>query len=122
MADADGENQEGYQDRVGVQAVAQQAEDTQLAHHGQQTGEDGDRGAAPAATIGIEQGADQHHGDDEEQSNVRRCRQQIANDLRKANHPNGHALGRETFANLLVQGLAEGAIVQGLAGLWIIIQ
>ncbi|MNQ80282.1 hypothetical protein D3C85_952540 [compost metagenome] len=117
MADADGEDQERHQDRIGIEAKAQQAEQTQLTNHCQQAGQYRHRRTAPATAIPEQQRADQAHGQGEEQRDVTGGGEQVANDLSKSDHPYRHALGAEVLANLGFQGLGEGAVVQWLAGL-----
>ncbi|MNF54315.1 hypothetical protein D3C84_357410 [compost metagenome] len=104
MRHADGEDQEGHQDRVGIDGVAQPGDDAQLPDHRGQRAEDHQQGAADAAGVQQDDEEGTDHRQAEEHHHLNQPVDQVAHQLGEADHP--HLV----LAAALLAGLARGAV------------
>ena len=121
MAHADGEDQEGHQHRVRIQRVAQQRQQAELPHHGNQRAGHHQHGAAHAAGVGPQHAGADHQRHAEEHQHLAQPLDEIAHDLGET----GHVQRDDVAVVLRAQRLdlpAQRAVVQRLAGLGIHVQ
>ena len=115
MGDADGEDEEGHQYRVGVEHETQQAHQTELPGDGDDGTGDDQQGAAHTAGIeenqrGTDQGRERKVGKDLDQAV-----DQVTDQLRKADDMNLNIVFLVFDANG-VDGIVKGAVIERLAG------
>ncbi|MNZ75546.1 hypothetical protein D3C78_940260 [compost metagenome] len=110
MAHADGEHQEGHQDRVRVQRIAQGRQHAELPDHGDQRGDHHRRGGAPAAGEPEQHRRAQQDGDGEEHQHGTHAVDEVADQLGEASDVHGIA-ARLVLGAQLLQRLGEHGIV-----------
>ncbi|MND82399.1 hypothetical protein D3C80_742290 [compost metagenome] len=114
VGDADGEDQEGHQHRIGIETEAHAVHQAQLPDHRHQGGGKHGDGAADAPGEPVEQHQGDEEGDTEEQHHHDQAVDQVTDLLREAHHMDLHVgvLGLVLVADLLFQLMGELAVVE----------
>ncbi|MNF75202.1 hypothetical protein D3C84_572600 [compost metagenome] len=136
MGHADGEHQERHQDRERIEVVAQQRHQAQLPGHRDRRAEDHQRRAAHAAGVEVDDRGGDQRGRAEVHHHLHQAIDQVADQLGEADHADldrplallarapglGVAAVLVLGAQLLLQHLGEGVVVDGLAGDRVLLQ
>ncbi|MND79001.1 hypothetical protein D3C80_707260 [compost metagenome] len=114
MAHANGEHQERYQHRIGVERVTQQWQQAELPDHCHQRTHHDQRGAAHTAGVPVQHGGGDGNGGGKEQQDLPQAVHEVADDLGETGDVDLHPLRLEALAQGF-QLMGEGRVVEGLA-------
>ncbi|MNO70605.1 hypothetical protein D3C76_614940 [compost metagenome] len=116
MGDANGEDQERHQNRVGVQIVTQQLHQPQQPDHASYRHAYQQQRAAQATGVEVHEHPGDHYRGTKEQHDRIQTIDQVAHQLAEANDVDADLVALQR-ANLLFELFGEHAVVQRLAGL-----
>ncbi|MDT4849201.1 hypothetical protein FQZ97_833160 [compost metagenome] len=114
MAHADGEHQEGHEDGIRVQRIAQQRQQAELPDHRDQRGQHHQQRGARAARVPEHHGGGDGDRDGEEHQHRLHAVDQVAHDLGKAGDVHRDAFGLVGRTQRVELG-GEAGVVDGLA-------
>jgi len=121
MAHADGEHEEGHEDRVRVQRVPEQRQHAGLPGHGDERARHHQRGAARAAGVGVQHAGADHQRDREEGQHLAQSLDEVAHHLGEPGDVDRDRVAVVLRAQVLEPPL-QLAVVQRLARLRIHVQ
>ena len=124
---ADGEDQEGHQDRIGVDLEAEGRHQAQLPQHRHQRAGQDQRGAAHAARVVVDDGRGDDRGEAEIQRHAEQAFDQVADQLGEADDVHAHRRRLAVAGDLVLvadrfDALRQRAVVDALAALRVLVE